>query len=160
MSLQKFFYSKVIQQKELICPNELVNDIDTVILDKIKKNIGNKCSKEGYIDKDSIEIVERSIGKINTSHFSGNIEYNIKIKANTCNPLEGDVIRCKVLGKNKIGILCKNEPLLIALSKVHHEDNLSIFENIQINDTIDVKVICSKFEYNDTEIHVIGKIQL
>lgn len=154
----KYFYTKLIQEKELISSKELCNDIDNVLLEKLKNKLGNKCTKEGYIEEDSIKMIERSVGKIITSHFSGNIEYNVKLQVNTCNPSQGDIITCKVLGKNKIGIICKKNPLLIALSKIHHQDNLSMFESVKVNDTINVEVICTKFEFNDTEIHVIAKL--
>ena len=74
-----------------------------------------------------------------------------------CNPIEGDIIVGKVIGKNKMGILAENPPIIIALSKLHHDD-LSIFNSATKNQTIKVQVIDSKFELNDTEIHVIAKI--
>ena len=55
-----------------------------------------------------------------------------------------------------MGILATNYPLVIALSKMHHDD-LSIFDKINENDEIYVEVICSKFELNDSEIDVIAK---
>mgnify|MGYP000928861946 CR=1 FL=1 len=159
MSIKNIFYPKIIQEKELLFPNELSNNIDETLLDKIKHKLGNRCSKEGYIEKDTIEILERSLGMLDTSHFSGNIVYDIKLKVNTCNPLEGDVLDCTIMGKNKIGIICKKGPLLIALSKIHHEDNLDIFDSLDKHDKIKVEVICSKYELNDTEIRVIAKLK-
>jgi DNA-directed RNA polymerase subunit E'/Rpb7 len=153
------FYKKIVHYKEMVMPNELVDDIDYVLTTKIKHKIGNKCSKEGFIKKDSIHLLERSIGKINSAHFSGNIEYNIQFEVETCNPLEGNIIeQCNVIGKNKMGVFCKKGPMLIALSKIHHQDNVDDFDRINIGDIIDIEVICSKFELNDTEIHVIGKM--
>jgi len=154
--LQDLFFVSIIQDKISLTPIEINNNINEQILDKIKKKIGNKCYKQGFIDINSIKLLERSIGKIKSSHFNGNLIFNIKIEVQICNPLQGDIIKCKVIGKNKMGILATNYPLVIALSKMHHDD-LSIFDKINENDEIYVEVICSKFELNDTEIDVIAK---
>ena len=53
MSIKNIFYPKIIQEKELLFPNELSNNIDETLLDKIKHKLGNRCSKEGYIEKDT-----------------------------------------------------------------------------------------------------------
>ena len=41
--------------------------------------LARKCSKYGYVKGDSIRILERSIGKINTTHFTGNVIFDIKL---------------------------------------------------------------------------------
>lgn len=151
------FYTSVIDYRISITPLEVQKNINSLILEKVRNNIGDRCFKQGYISKNSIKIIQRSIGNIESSHFNGNIIYNLKLEVKICCPVENDIITCRVIGKNKMGILAKNEPLMIALSKLHHE-NLDFFENVKKDDVIKVKVICSKFELNDTEISVIGKL--
>lgn len=156
-NLRELFFISVIEDKISLKPSEINNNINEHILDKIKNKIGNKCYKQGFIDRNSIKLLERSIGKIKSSHFNGNLIFNVKIEVQICNPLQGDIIKCKVIGKNKMGILAKNSPLVIALSKMHHSDP-SIFDKINKDDEIKVEVICSKFELNDNEIDVIAKL--
>ena len=156
-SSHNIFYTSIINEKISLYPSELNADIDSIILSKIKKKLGDKCHKNGFIKKDSIKLLERSIGSIKSSHFNGNVIYNVKIEVKVCNPKEDDIIMCKVLGKNKMGILANNFPLTIALSKLHHED-LSKFDSINPGDSIKVSVICTKFELNDNEIDVVAKL--
>jgi hypothetical protein len=160
MSGQNIFYTLIIDYTQELSPSELniSNDTNTILLEKVKNNIGNKCSKEGYIKKDSIKLIERSLGRIISSHFNGDIVYNLKLEVDICNVTEGDIVNCKVIGINKMGIMCEKKPLLVALSKIYHEDNLEKFENIQVGESIDIEVVCSRFEYNDNEINVIGKL--
>ena len=160
MSGQNIFYTLIIDYTQELSPSELniSNDTNTILLEKVKNNIGNKCSKEGYIKKDSIKLIEKSLGRIISSHFNGDIVYNLKLEVDICNVTEGDIVNCKVIGINKMGIMCEKKPLLVALSKIYHEDNLEKFENIQVGEYIDIEVVCSRFEYNDNEINVIGKL--
>ena len=131
-------------------------DIDSLLLEKIKENIGDKCHKEGFIRKDNIKIIERSLGKINSSHFNGTIIYDCKVGVDICNPLEGDILDCVVKGKNKMGILADNSPLIIALTKFHHQD-LNIFNEIKVGDSLKVKVIDSQYDFLDENIQVIAR---
>ena len=106
---------------------------------------------------DSIKIIQRSIGKIKSSHFDGTIIFNLKLEIQVCNPTEGDIVEVNVVGKNKMGILAKQKPLIIALSQLHHED-VELFNSININQKIQIQVIDTKFSLNDKDIQVIGKI--
>ena len=156
-NLEKLFYTQIIDHVEGLSPILLTNNIENVLLEQSKKSLGNKCSKYGYIMEDTIRILQRSIGKIKSSHFDGTVIYNLKLEVTVCNPSEGDIINCVVVGKNKMGILAKQHPIIIALSQLHHDDK-NIFSDINVDDEIKVSVIDSKFSLNDKNIQVIGKI--
>jgi len=157
---ENLFYTSIIHCKEDILPSELnvnKNFIDNILLNKVKKRIGNKCYREGFIDMNSIKLLDRTIGEIKTAHFNGNIVYNLTLETKICKPLKKDIIKCTVIGKNKIGILAKQHPLVIVLPSVYHSE-LDTFNDIKKDDEISIEVICSKFEYGDSEINVIGKL--
>jgi hypothetical protein len=150
------FYPSIISVKESLSPDEINYNINSLLEDKIKERIGNKCHKEGYIKKDSIKIVERTLGQIISSHFNGDIVYNIKVSIEICKPVQGDEIICSIVGKNPAGIVATKDILFIALSKLHHTDT-NIFDTLHENDTIKIKVICSQYEYNDESIQIMGQ---
>lgn len=147
----------IINEREEILPKYLHQNINEILINKIKERIGDKCCKHGFIKKSSLKLIERTIGKINSSHFNGNVFFDIKLQAEVCKPVEDDIIEVEVIGKNKMGILAQNLPMIVALSKIHHED-LEKFESIQSGQKIKVKVIDSKFQLNDSEIHIIAKL--
>jgi DNA-directed RNA polymerase subunit E'/Rpb7 len=155
--LKDLYIPMIINERDEILPKNLHNNIDELLLNKIKNRLGNKCSKHGYINKDSIKLIERTIGKINSSHFNGNVIFDLKLEVDICKPAEGDIIEVKVIGRNKMGILAQNLPMIVALSKIHHDD-YEKFDSIQQGQTIKVKVIDSKFQLNDSEIHIIARL--
>ena len=159
---ENIYYTQIFSEKEQLEADDinLKRNINNSLLEKIKEKWEGKCSKLGYVQKGSVKIVERSIGRVDSSHFSGNVIFDLKIETKICNPTEGDIIRCKVIGINKMGIMCSKEPLLICLSKLHHQDKdiIDDYGKIKVHQTIDVEVICSKFELYDTEINVIAKL--
>ena len=151
------FEENILNDKIILTSAELYSNIDQILLNKLKSKIGNKNIKNGYVDKESILIIERSIGKLISSSLNGNIEYAIKYKADICNPFKGQVISGHVKNISKMGILLENKPLDIIIARQHHE-NKEIFDKIQINSKLNVEIKGRKFDLNDNKIICIGQI--
>ena len=81
------------------------------------------------------------------------MKLRISYKVDICNPVEGMMVKGIVKNMNKMGLFCFIEPspLTIIFRKQHHLRNES-FENIKINDVINIEIIGIKFNYNDTQI--------
>ena len=153
------FFKTIIDVKENINPNDIKSkdSIEDKLLQKLKNKLGDKCSKYGYIQKQSIKIVNRSLGEIISRHFNGKLTYNIKLEVDICCPSKNDIITCKVIAKNKIGILCQNKPLVVILSKDIHVNNEQ-FNSIKENDIISVKILDYKYNYSDDQIQVVATL--
>tara|TARA_B100001094_G_C18187244_1_gene804622 strand:- start:27 stop:497 length:471 start_codon:yes stop_codon:yes gene_type:complete len=139
-------------------PYDINKELDNTICFKLKEKIGNKCNVNGYVKKDTINILNKSIGKIISSHFDGSIYYRLEYTADVLNPNENDIINCNILKKNKHGILANNDCIYIVIPYVcNGNNNEDKFKNLNINDNIKIKVIGSYFEINDTQINVHGE---
>jgi DNA-directed RNA polymerase subunit E'/Rpb7 len=162
--LKDLYIPQIIYIKEGVQLSDLNMDIatntsnvlDVFLEDKIRKKIGGKCMNVGYIDKNSIKVVSRSIGKMNTSHFNGEIYYQVQLECKVCKPVSNQVIETKIVGKNKIGILCISGPLQIIIPSSHHED-ASFYNSLNKDDVIYVRIINYKFQLNDDNIKVIAE---
>jgi len=151
------YMTSVLNETLTIPAHKITTNLDNVILQQLKTTVGNKCGSHGYIEGSSITILKRSIGKINSSHLNGSLSYEVSYKANVCNPMEGSLIQCEVVNKNKMGILASSPPLSIVLARQHHPDN-EVFENVKIGETITIKVIGKRFELYDNQITAIGEL--
>ena len=133
--------------------------IKNIITDKF----GNKCQKYGLLLKDSIKVIERSIGEFNDGHLNSSISMNVVFEAKICNPSEGTIIPCTAISSNKMGILASigsnlNEsPLIILLARQHHIDN-KYFKAIKEGKNIYICVIGKKYDLNDKQISIIAKL--
>jgi DNA-directed RNA polymerase subunit E'/Rpb7 len=146
-----------------IKPNELDNNFEKTILNKLKQNYENICSKYGYIKNNSIKIIKRSIGTIKNQHFNGNISFDLVCIAEICNPIQGSIIKCKVKAKNSLGLLAEGYydkiPILeIIIPKIsagiQSEINL---DNISIGQEIKIEVCGKKYQLFDKHISIIGR---
>ncbi len=151
------YITSILNESITLQSDKITSNIDSVILRELKNTVGNKCGSHGYIDKDSISIIKRSIGKLNSSHLNGSLGYEVSYKANVCNPVEGSLVTCEVVNKNKMGLLASAPPLSIVLARQHHPDT-EAFEKVNIGDTITIKVIGKRFELFDEQITAIGEL--
>ena len=154
---ENIFFNCVLKKKIIVESKYLNENINEYILNKLKNKVESLCIDEGYVKKDSIVILKKSIGKLYGSKFTGDISYEIAYTADVCNPVVGNIINCKVKFLNKLGILGNNGPITIIIGKQFHLDNQK-FKNIKENDTIKVEVIAKKFSLNDKEIKVVAKL--
>lgn len=143
-----------------LSPNEINSGIDSTLNHKLRKQLEGKCIKEGYVIPGSIEIVSRSMGTAQLSHFNANFLYHIKYSANICNPVEGDIIDATITNINKMGILAfagegDPQPISILLAKQHHMDNPN-FDKLREGYDIKVKIIGKRFDSGENQISIIG----
>lgn len=147
----------------ILTPSEITKDFENTILNKLKNNYENICSKYGYIKKDTIKIIKRSVGQLKKEHFNANVYFDVMCIAEICNPAQGSIIKCKVKAKNTLGILAEgyydNIPILqIIIPKISAGIQSEInIETISIGDEIKIEVCGKKYQLFDKHISIIGK---
>ena len=147
----------------ILNPGEVTKKFDEVILKKIKTNLENVCTKHGFIKKDSIKILKRTIGHYKKQHFNGAIVFENVCIAEICNPAQGSIIKCKVKAKNTMGILAEgfydNYPILqIIIPKISAGIQSEInIDKINIGDEIKIEVCGKKIQLFDKHISIIGR---
>jgi DNA-directed RNA polymerase subunit E'/Rpb7 len=155
--ISDLYIDTLVQYKININPIYLTNTYTEFILSQLKYELEGKCIKEGFVKKDSAAIVKKSVGYINNSNFTGDITFNVICSVNVCNPLINSIIKCKINNINQLGFLSHIGPLSIIVPKELH-NNKKLFKNLSVDDEVYVKIVNKKFELNDTEISVIGRI--
>ena len=159
--LDDSLYNELLLIENIVVPPEKFNNKLNAFLDEfLKKKIEQKCISEGYIKKDSVNIIKKSIGSLEGSQFNGNISYKLMYKALVCFPKTNNIIKCRVkLVNNKLGLLGNNGPLTIIVGKQLH-NNPSLLDEINVDDIIEVKIIESKFSLDDKEIRILAKLKI
>ena len=87
--------------------SQVNKNIDNVIKDNLKEQLEGLCYEDGYIVKDSVQIIKKSIGKIVVNDNVSSVSYSIKYKAKIISPVEGDIIESYVSNVNKLGVICR-----------------------------------------------------
>ncbi len=152
------FIRSTLFHKINLLPHEIKHDVDAILLEKLKNEVGDRCIKEGYVRKDSIELLKRSIGVVDSIHFNGRICFQITYSAEVCNPTEGLRLKGRIADINKMGAIINIKPLSIILPKQQPQIDLEVFKGLSVNDEVLVSIVGCIFELYDTEINAVGTI--
>jgi len=158
-SVNSLYFPTSLETIESLAPYELknTNNINNLLLQKIKYKVGNKCNSDGFIKDDSIKVIKRTMGKINAAHFTGDIHFNIIYEAAICIPIIGKKVTARVIGKNQAGIFCVANPLQIMLSPETPENTEELFNELNKDDTIEIEIIKYRVLINYDHIKILGK---
>ena len=144
-------------------PHRIKGDINKLILYNLKKRYESVCNKDGYIEKDSIELINRSIGELKNIENKSYIIYNITYKATVISPSIGDKINCIVNSNNKMGLIgyikmkdddtIKDSPFIIIIPSEYFDD----ISKVKVGDEIEVTIENYRTKYQTKQIQVVGK---
>ena len=161
-----------------IKPNELNQNINEIIFLKLKEFTEGFCINEGYVITDSINIINKSIGKIINLNNKSYVQYSINYSAIILSPNKDDIINCYIDNINKLGIVAyiklselikstdininidneidtfSNSPLIIIIP----ETNIDDITKYNKNDNINIKVVAIRIKYNSDKIQLIGSL--
>ena len=142
-------------------------NIDGLIKYKLKEQLEGVCGKYGYVIKDSISIINRSIGKAITHNEQSKIEYNLTYKMNVILPCTSEIFTCKIDSITKMGIIAymkidddinntiKGSPILFIVPQEYIEGDIDMYKKDQI---INIEVLQKRIKYRTKQIQVVGKI--
>jgi DNA-directed RNA polymerase subunit E'/Rpb7 len=167
---QNIYVKQLISKKIQLSFSEIDEFITEKFIQYAKKNIMNKCNKEGYISGDYIKVVSYSAGKV----VNAQCIFDVVFEFNVLYPHESMLLRAKIQSITKIGIkavLSDNErdnPVVIFASRVHNnhiimneddDDQQNPFKQIyKEGDIIKVKLLGSRYEINDPSLYCLGEI--
>jgi len=125
------------------------------ILAQLKMNFEGKCSAEGFIQRNSITIVNYSLGRSN--YIKGGVDYDVQFQADVCMPHAGQIFKAPVTVRSKVGIHAETPPIKVLIPRDLHIGNAD-FESVKVDEVIEFEVIGSSFKQQDRDIIVVAKL--
>jgi len=121
-----------------------------------KDKLEGKCRKEGYISIGSMKLESYSCGLL----YADSVSFDVKFQASVSKPEIDTITDCKIINNTKIGIRGifqeVDNPIIFFVSREHNQSKN--FDEYFIGQTIQVKIIGTRFELNDTSISSISEI--
>ena len=164
--MSSYISEQVLNTNLTLYPHELRKNIDDVIYQKLKKKVEGVCSEDGYVIKDSVEIMNRQVGRIQTKNNQSQIQYPIHYRAKVISPNKGDVIEVFVNNINKMGVVgyiqidgegdSENSPMIIIIPREYFETSNYNIHDIHIHQKLSVTIIDSRIKFNSDKIQAVG----
>jgi len=143
----------------------ITGDINELLFRYLKKKYEGVCNKDGYVKKDSLEIVNRSVGEIKTINSISYVVYKITYKAIILSPVQGIQINITINSITKMGIIgylkdkdedtIEDSPFIVIVPKEYFEDKS--VDDYNINDTLDIIIEAARIKYLSKNIQVVAK---
>ena len=156
---------QILQTNLNIESKDLNKDINNVIISKLKEKYEGLCSENGYILHDSIELINRKLGTINTINNVSNISYIVNYSADIIYPSEGDIIEITVDRINKMGVLgyievdtkdFENSPLIVIIPNEYFTEKTRDINSITVKQKLNVEIIGCRIKYGSKKIQIIA----
>tara|TARA_Y100000389_G_scaffold185993_1_gene205938 strand:- start:652 stop:1149 length:498 start_codon:yes stop_codon:yes gene_type:complete len=140
-------------------------DINQIIYKLLKKKYEGVCNKDGYVENDSLQIINRSIGEVKTINNTSYIVYNITYKANIYSPVKETKLDISVNSITKMGIVgylkdkeedtIETSPFIVIVPREYF--NEEDIDDISVNDKLKVEIIDSRIKYMSKNIQIVAK---
>ena len=139
--------------------------INELLYKLLKQKYEGVCNKDGFIQRDSLQIVNRSIGEVKTINNTSYIVYNITYKANIYSPVKGVKLDVSINSITKMGIIgylkdkdedtIETSPFIVIIPREFFADD--DIDNYNVNDKIKVEIEDSRIRYMSKNIQIVAK---
>jgi DNA-directed RNA polymerase subunit E'/Rpb7 len=153
--MDPLFERRELSKKVHIHSKFLQRNMEASILAQLKMNYEGHCSAEGYIERNSITLLDYSLGRTNYIH--GGVDYDVKFQADVCFPHPGQRFKAVVKVRSKVGIHAETPPIKVLIPRDLHLGQKE-FEGVEVGDEIEFEVVGSQFKQKDYDIIVVGKL--
>ena len=140
-------------------------DIDQLLYKLLKQKYEGVCNKDGYIQKDSLHIISRSIGEVKTINNTSYIVYNITYKANIYSPVKNTKLDITINSITKMGIIgylkdnendtIEHSPFIVIVPREYFKDGN--VDDFSVNDKLKVQIEDSRIKYMSKNIQIVAK---
>jgi len=153
------YIKSALEMKVILSINEIGKNVKQNLERKIVSQIEGKCIADGFIQPNSVRIINYSSGNV----LSDLIEFHAVYECMISHPVEGMIMEAKCKTLTKAGIHAQvidedgNIPVTVFIARDHHQMN-NMFNSVTEDSKITVRVIGTRFELNDPYICVIAKL--
>jgi DNA-directed RNA polymerase subunit E'/Rpb7 len=154
--MDPLFERRELSKKIHIYSKFLQKNMQASILAQLKMSYEGRCSAEGFIQQNSITIVNYSLGRSN--YIKGGADYDVVFQADVCFPHAGQIFKAPVAIRSKVGIHAETPPIQVLIPRDLHIGNTD-FENIRVGDNIEFEVVGAQFKQQDRDIVVVARLR-
>jgi DNA-directed RNA polymerase subunit E'/Rpb7 len=153
--MDQLFERRELSKKVHVNSKFLQKNMQATILAQLKMSYEGRCSNEGFIQRNSVTVINYSLGR--TNYIRGGVDYDVVFQADICFPHPGQHFKATVKARSKIGIHAETPPIKVLIPRDLHLGSTE-FDTVKEEDEIDFEVVGSQFKQQDTEIIILGKL--
>ena len=164
-----YITNQIFNNNISLYPSDLNKDIDNIILNKLKKTYEGYCKDNCFVLKNSINMINKSLGKIETHENKNVIKYDVKYSCDIISPTNGQQINIVVHNITKMGIIgyieidskysksdnvFENSPLIVIIP----EDKIDDINAVNVGQKLKTEILNYRIKFRNEQIQVVCKI--
>ena len=163
--MEDYISSQLLTTSINVEMKNIKGDINELLYKLLKIKYEGVCNKDGYIQKNSLQIMNRSIGEVKTINNTSYIVYEITYKANIYSPMKGTKLDITINSITKMGLIgflkdkdddtIENSPFIIIVPKEYFKDDN--IDDYKINSELKVQIEDSRIKYMSKNIQIVAK---
>jgi DNA-directed RNA polymerase subunit E'/Rpb7 len=153
--MDPLFERRNLKKKVHIHSKFLQKNMQASILAQLKMKFEGRCSSEGFIQSNSITILNYSLGR--TNYIKGGVDYDVDFQADVCLPHPGQIFKAPVKLRSKVGIHAETPPIKVLIPRDLHLGNAD-FDEVKPDEEVEFEVVGAQFKQQDTDIIIVGRL--
>jgi len=131
--------------------------LDDILTKKIKEQYEGRCSRNGYVLPNSVQMISRSMGMVEKGRYTGDVLFYAEASAKVLQPPDGIVIEGTVIRQNRMGMYIDYQGAIrVMVPRDLHIGEVEFNDLVKVGDTVRVEIKKSRYQVNDTSILSVG----
>lgn len=155
------YYQAVLARRIALDIKHVGRNVREILETVANQMLGGKCGAEGYVRPGSVKVLAVGAPTLKADR----VVFQVSVECLICNPVEGMIVNAVVRNVTKAGIRAEvpegangeTTPMVIFVQRDHHFNDAA-FSNLHVDDSIQVKVIGSRFKFNDKYVSVVAQL--
>lgn len=143
-------------------------NVADVVEERARADLEGLCGPHGFVRPGSATVLRRSPGRAVDVDFGRSYSFDLRVRAEVCNPIPGTRVRALVQAHNKIGVLAEagffdaRGSLVPILEIVVVADTVMVRNEVPVaalgvGDEVAIEILGRVFELHDTRIRAFGR---
>ena len=134
-----------------------IEKLDELLTKKIKDQYEGRCSRNGYVLPNSVQMISRSMGMVEKGRYTGDILFYAEASAKVLQPPDGIVIEGTVIRQNRMGMYIDYQGAIrVMVPRDLNIGDVEFNDSVKVGDTVRVEIKKSRYQVNDTSILSVG----
>ena len=134
-----------------------ITNLDELLEKKIKEQYEGRCSRNGYVLPNTVQMISRSMGMVEKGRYTGDVLFHAEAAAKVLQPPDGIEIEGTVIRQNRMGMYIDYQGAIrVMVPRDLHIGQEEFNDLVKVGDTVRVEIKKSRYQVNDTSILSVG----
>lgn len=158
--IDQYLHQTTLSDNIKIRPTYLGSNVKDHIESRIKELYDGKCSKFGFIQRNSVKLARIGRMQVELATLGGFVDVEVIFEGNVFNPSEGTILNMNVKMVNAFGAMAviQMDGIMVMQIIIPRQIAIASMDGINAGDFVNVEVVKRKMMPGDELLYAIGRV--